>query len=69
MLANRVWGTEHVSENSIDVTASGLRNKLEGALPKSGSAGDNSTNGAPRPRMETVRGVGYRLELEPGGEA
>ena len=71
MLVTRVWGSEHVSDNSIDVTASGLRSKLEGALPKSGSADDNSTtgdnraNGAPRPRVETIRGVGYRLAIEP----
>lgn len=75
MLVTRVWGTKHVSDNSIDVTASGLRTKLEEALPKNGSADDNSTtgdnraNGTPRPRVETIRGVGYRLAIEPTSEA
>jgi DNA-binding response OmpR family regulator len=51
VIAERVWGSEFVSDNSIDVTVSGLRKKLEDA--KNGSDEDM--------RLETVRGVGYRL--------
>jgi DNA-binding response OmpR family regulator len=51
VIAERVWGSEFVSDNSIDVTVSGLRKKLEGA--KNGEGHDM--------RLETVRGVGYRL--------
>lgn len=51
VIAERVWGSEFVSDNSIDVTVSGLRKKLEEA--KNGTGTDM--------RLETVRGVGYRL--------
>jgi DNA-binding response OmpR family regulator len=53
VIAERVWGSEFVSDNSIDVTVSGLRKKLEDA--KNGHDQDM--------RLETVRGVGYRLML------
>ena len=54
VIAERVWGSEYVSDNSIDVTVSGLRKKLEDA--KNGADNDM--------RLETVRGVGYRLMVE-----
>lgn len=48
VLAERVWGNAlYVSDNVIDVTLSGLRQKL-----KDGSSGVE---------IQTVRGVGYRL--------
>lgn len=56
-IATRVWGGAHVTGNSIDVTTSGLRDKLEGALPE----------GTAELRIETVRGVGYRLQLNAEG--
>jgi two-component system OmpR family response regulator len=47
-LAERVWGSAFdVSDNAIDVTASGLRLKLADADPGV--------------TLETVRGVGYRI--------
>jgi DNA-binding response OmpR family regulator len=57
-IATRVWEKEKdvVSDNSIDVTMSGLREKLRGALPEGGAA----------VWIETVRKVGYRLRLGPG---
>jgi two-component system OmpR family response regulator/two-component system response regulator QseB len=56
-IATRVWEKEKdvVSDNSIDVTTSGLREKLKGALPEA-EAGL---------QIETVRKVGYRLRLGP----
>lgn len=58
VIAERVWGSEFVSDNSIDVTVSGLRKKLE-----------NAKNGRDQGmRLETVRGVGYRLMLSEEGE-
>jgi DNA-binding response OmpR family regulator len=53
-IAERVWGSDYVSDNSIDVTVSGLRKKLEGAM-------DGEEDGM---RLETVRGVGYRLKVD-----
>lgn len=53
-LAERVWGTEHASDNSIDVTISALRKKMHDVLGK--------TSGALQ--LETTRGVGYRLLAE-----
>lgn len=53
VIAERVWGSEFVSDNSIDVTISGLRKKMDNAM----------TNGE-RVRLETVRGVGYRLQVD-----
>jgi DNA-binding response OmpR family regulator len=58
VIAERVWGSEYVSDNSIDVTVSGLRKKLEDA--KNGSDKDM--------RLETVRGVGYRLMVSEDDE-
>jgi DNA-binding response OmpR family regulator len=52
-IATRVWGTGVVSDNSIDVTTAGLREELRGAL-----------SGEDGPRVETIRGVGYRLRPE-----
>ena len=47
-LAERVWGSAFdVTDNAIDVTASGLRLKLADADPGV--------------TIETVRGVGYRI--------
>lgn len=58
VIAERVWGSEFVSDNSIDVTVSGLRKKLEDAK-----------NGAEEEmRLETVRGVGYRLMVSQDDE-
>jgi len=54
VIAERVWGSEFVSDNSIDVTVSGLRKKMGDALGE-----DDDTV-----RLETVRGVGYRLMIE-----
>lgn len=53
VIAERVWGSEFVSDNSIDVTISGLRNKIDDVLGE-----DNDIL-----RLETVRGVGYRLRV------
>jgi len=49
VLAERVWGSAlYVSDNVIDVTVSGLRQKLR-------------DSGEDRLLLETIRGVGYRL--------
>jgi DNA-binding response OmpR family regulator len=57
VIAERAWGDPfYVSDNAIDVTVSGLRQKLSDA------AGADGTPGAPH--IETVRGVGYRLVTE-----
>lgn len=56
VIAERVWGSEFVSDNSIDVTVSGLRKKMKDAL------------GDERVRLETVRGVGYRLKVDDGAQ-
>jgi DNA-binding response OmpR family regulator len=57
VMAERVWGDAFfVTDNVIDVTIFGLRQKLADAQPS-----------APEPqavRIETVRGVGYRLVAE-----
>jgi len=48
-IAERVWGSAlDVTDNAIDITASGLRQRLNEAEPMG-------------VRFETVRGVGYRL--------
>lgn len=48
-IAERVWGSAFdVTDNAIDITASGLRQRLAEAEPTG-------------VQMETVRGVGYRL--------
>ena len=51
VISSRIWGSESVSENSIDVTVSGLRKKMNEAM---GEAKDAL-------HLETVRGVGYRF--------
>ncbi len=54
VIAERVWGDPYyVSDNVIDVTISSLRQKLADAQP--------SVRGKQVLRIETVRGVGYRL--------
>lgn len=55
VIAERVWGDPfYVSDNVIDVTVSGLRQKLA----------DASDIGVSQVRIETIRGVGYRLVTE-----
>lgn len=57
VLAERVWGEAfYVTDNVIDVTISGLRQKLADAQP--------ALQDAPAIWIETVRGVGYRLGAE-----
>ena len=56
VLAERVWGDAlYVTDNALDVTVSGLRQRLDDALKASGAEG--------APWVETIRGVGYRLVL------
>ena len=51
VIAERVWGSVYeVTDNAIDVTVSGLRQKLFTAEAKDGTV-----------TVETVRGVGYTL--------
>lgn len=50
-IAERVWGSNFVSDNAIDVTVSGLRKCLQAAQSEETTV-----------RLETVRGVGYRLD-------
>jgi DNA-binding response OmpR family regulator len=51
VIAERVWGDPfYVSDNAIDVTISGLRQRMADAQDGRGAV-----------RLETVRGVGYRL--------
>lgn len=52
-IAERVWGTEYVSDNAIDVTVSGLRQRMDEAMGEDGPV-----------RLETIRGVGYRLQTD-----
>lgn len=57
VIAERVWSNPfYVTDNVIDVTVSSLRQKLAEAQP---GAGDRQPL-----RIETVRGVGYRLVTE-----
>ena len=54
VLAERVWGDAlFVTDNALDVTVSGLRQRLDDAVKASGAEGP--------PWVETLRGVGYRL--------
>lgn len=54
IIAERVWGgVSYVSDNVIDVTVSGLRQKL--------AAAQTASTEPQAMRIETVRGVGYRL--------
>ena len=54
VLAERVWGDAlFVTDNALDVTVSGLRQRLDDAVKASGARG--------APTIETIRGVGYRL--------
>jgi DNA-binding response OmpR family regulator len=56
VIAERVWGDAfYVSENAIDVTMSGLRQKLAEALDEARASETD------RIRIDTIRGVGYRL--------
>jgi DNA-binding response OmpR family regulator len=53
VIAERVWGDAlYVTDNALDVTVSGLRQKLADAEHEAGT---------PAPTVETVRGVGYRV--------
>ena len=53
VIAERVWGDAlYVTDNALDVTVSGLRQKLADASREAGTRA---------PEVETVRGVGYRL--------
>lgn len=55
VIAERVWGQAfYVSDNVIDVTISGLRQKLSDA--QAGTSVEAT-------RITTVRGVGYRLDI------
>lgn len=51
VIAERVWGSDFVSDNAIDVTVSGLRDQIDSVREKAESI-----------RVVTVRGVGYRLQ-------
>ena len=54
VLAERVWGDAlYVTDNALDVTVSGLRQRLDDAVKASGAEGS--------PWIDTIRGVGYRL--------
>lgn len=56
LLAERVWGSAFdVTDNAIDVTASGVRQRLSEA-----AAAVDASYGAPV-ALETIRGVGYRI--------
>lgn len=60
-LAERVWGSAYaVRDNAIEVTVSGLRQKLDAAL----AAVPPDLEG-PRPRIDTLRGVGYQFTTRP----
>ncbi len=55
-IAERVWGSPFdVTDNAIDVTVSNLRQHLESAAHQAGTV-----------RIETIRGVGYRLDTRSG---
>ena len=64
VLAERVWGDAlFVTDNALDVTVSGLRQRLADAEKTSGAE--------EAPGIETIRGVGYRLapaDGAPGAE-
>ncbi|MFQ5568142.1 MAG: response regulator transcription factor [Rhodothermales bacterium] len=58
VIAERIWGSVYdVTDNAIDVTVSGLRQKLSAADPVQGGV-----------TVETVRGVGYYLRVNPASE-
>ena len=53
VIAERIWGSVYdVTDNAIDVTISGLRQKLAAAEPQNGTV-----------TVETIRGVGYALHV------
>jgi DNA-binding response OmpR family regulator len=57
VIGERVWGDAlYVTDNALDVTVSGLRQKLAEA--------EEDTGTPDAPAVETVRGVGYRLVAE-----
>ena len=62
-IAVQVWDDEGdaVGSNTIDVHVARLRSKLSAAADAAESAGAPEAASAPRARIETVRGVGYRL--------
>ena len=56
IVAERVWGgVDFVTDNVLDVTVSGLRQKL--ARSQADKPGEQEV------QIETVRGVGYRLAI------
>ncbi|MDT0630757.1 response regulator transcription factor [Rubrivirga litoralis] len=60
VLAERVWGDAlYVTDNALDVTVSGLRQRLADA--------EGASRASHPPRVETIRGVGYRLAPAEGG--
>lgn len=58
-LAERVWGSDTVSDNTIEATISMLRNSLTKAYQSAGIEFQNETY-----IIETVRGAGYKLNTE-----
>jgi DNA-binding response OmpR family regulator len=57
-IGEQVWGdAPYVTDNALDVTVSGLRQRLADALAEAGAEGG--------PAIETARGVGYRLRSQP----
>lgn len=51
-IADTVWGATYVSDDAMNMTVSSLRKKLRAAYREAGEKG---------PKIETVRGVGYRI--------
>ena len=51
-ITERVWGSDVVSDNALDVTVSGLRKQMEDVQDEESSVW-----------VKTVRGVGYRLQV------
>ena len=62
-IAVQVWDDESdaVGSNTIDVHVARLRSKLNAAADAAEAAGAPEADAAPRARIETVRGIGYRL--------
>jgi DNA-binding response OmpR family regulator len=56
MLAERIWGSVYVTDDVLNTTVATLRRKLNEMLQE---AGEESV------RLETERGVGYRLSVQP----
>ena len=54
VIAEQVWGTHYVTDDVINTTVASLRRKVRAA---------SKGSGLPPFRIETVRGAGYRLEM------